>query len=355
MARLEIKGVSKDYEKETRAVDNLSLDALDGEFLVLVGPSGCGKSTVLRLIAGLEEITDGKILINGKIINEAGPKDRNIGMVFQNYALYPHMTVYENLAFPLKILKYKKTAIEAQVKYVAKKLELDNYLHRKPRQLSGGQRQRVALGRAIVRQPDIFLFDEPLSNLDAKLRVQMRNEILSLQRELGTTTIYVTHDQVEAMTMGTKLAIMNKGVLQQFDTPENVYFKPENKFVASFIGSPQMNFLEGIVENGYFKSGEIKFFIGDNVDSFGEITIGIRPEHLNLSTGEDGLQITVENIENLGHEFITYFRIDGHLNCLRSPEKPTYSIGNRVCIIPSLFNLHLFDKKGKRIDTDASG
>ncbi|MEL0075557.1 MAG: sn-glycerol-3-phosphate ABC transporter ATP-binding protein UgpC, partial [Ilumatobacter sp.] len=244
MATVSLEGVNKVYDNGFQAIHDLSLDINDGEFLVLVGPSGCGKSTALRMIAGLEEITSGEMRIGERVVNEVEPKDRDIAMVFQNYALYPHMTVFDNIGFALKLAKVPKEEIEERVRRAADILELTTYLDRKPGQLSGGQRQRVAMGRAIVRQPAAFLMDEPLSNLDAKLRVQMRAEIASLQRNLGVTTFYVTHDQVEAMTMGDRVAVIKDGVLQQVDTPQNLYDRPENVFVAAFIGSPSMNLYE---------------------------------------------------------------------------------------------------------------
>jgi multiple sugar transport system ATP-binding protein len=255
MATIELRNISKSFQAGIDAVKDVSFVAEEGEFIVLVGPSGCGKTTILRMIAGLEEITNGELLINDIVANNFEPMDRNIGMVFQEYALYPHLSVFDNLAFPLKVqsrfakkihsTKLNKEEIKKLVLDVAEHLELINLIHRKPKELSGGQRQRVALGRAIIRQPDLFLFDEPLSNLDARLRILMRQEIISLQRKYGITSIYVTHDQTEAMTMGSKIAVMKDGVLQQFDTPYNIYHRPINKFVADFIGMPSMNFFNG--------------------------------------------------------------------------------------------------------------
>src|SRR6476620_1336083 len=244
MAEVTFKDVDKVYPGDVQAVKDLSLDILDGEFLVLVGPSGCGKTTALRMVAGLEEISDGTISIGGRVVNELTPKERDIAMVFQNYALYPHMSVAENIAFGLRLRKTPKEEVEKRVEWAAKMLDLTPYLTRRPKELSGGQRQRVAMGRAIVRQPQVFLMDEPLSNLDAKLRVQMRADIAHLQHDLGTTTLYVTHDQVEAMTMGDRVAVMSKGVLQQVDAPQRLYDRPQNLFVAGFIGTPPMNLLE---------------------------------------------------------------------------------------------------------------
>jgi len=245
MAVVELKNVSKVYDNKVKVVSDVTLTINDSEFVVLVGPSGCGKSTTLRMIAGLEEISEGEIYIDNKLINDVSPKDRDIAMVFQNYALYPHMTVYENMAFGLKLRKYNKEEIKQRVADAAKILDLEEYLERKPKALSGGQRQRVAVGRAIVRKPKVFLFDEPLSNLDAKLRVQMRTEISKLHHQLDATMIYVTHDQTEAMTMGDRIVVMKDGFVQQVDTPMHLYNNPQNKFVAGFIGSPAMNFIEG--------------------------------------------------------------------------------------------------------------
>ncbi|MBK7978879.1 MAG: sn-glycerol-3-phosphate ABC transporter ATP-binding protein UgpC [Ignavibacteriae bacterium] len=242
MANLSIKNLFKSYDQKNYAVNNVNIEIANGEFVVLVGPSGCGKSTILRMIAGLEDITKGEIFIDSRLVNNVSPKDRDIAMVFQNYALYPHMSVFENISFGLKLRKFSKEEINKRVNDASEILGLTDLLDRKPKQLSGGQRQRVALGRAIVRNPKVFLFDEPLSNLDAKLRVQMRTEISKLHKKLGTTMIYVTHDQTEAMTMGDKIVILNNGEVQQIDTPMNLYTKPKNKFVAGFIGSPAMNF-----------------------------------------------------------------------------------------------------------------
>ena len=247
MADVAFNEVDKVYDNGVQAVFGLTLDIHDGEFLVLVGPSGCGKTTALRMVAGLEDISDGTLSIGGRVVNDVSPKERDIAMVFQNYALYPHLSVAENIAFGLRLRKAPKATINERVAWAAKLLDLTPYLDRKPKELSGGQRQRVAMGRAIVRQPQVFLMDEPLSNLDAKLRVQMRADIAKLQRELKTTTVYVTHDQIEAMTMGDRVAVMNKGVLQQVDAPQRLYDRPENLFVAGFIGSPPMNLLEAHV------------------------------------------------------------------------------------------------------------
>lgn len=251
MAEIVLNNISKRYADGTVAVDGVDLDIADGEFVILVGPSGCGKSTLLRMIVGLEDISDGDLTIGGKRVNDAGPRDRNLAMVFQNYALYPHLSVRENIAFPLRLSKMDKSEVDKRVNDAAKTLELEELLDRKPAALSGGQRQRVAMGRAIVREPEAFLFDEPLSNLDAKLRVQMRTEIARLQKRFGTTTVYVTHDQTEAMTLGDRVAVLRKGVLQQVASPRELYNNPINLFVAGFIGSPSMNFLPATLKGGH--------------------------------------------------------------------------------------------------------
>ena len=265
MSSLALKNIYKIYDGDVTAVNNFNLDIEDKEFIIFVGPSGCGKSTTLRMIEGLEEISKGDLFIGDKLVTDVEPKDRDIAMVFQNYALYPHMSVYDNMAFALKLRKVPKEEIDTKIKEAAKILDIESLLDRKPKALSGGQRQRVALGRAIVRQPKVFLMDEPLSNLDAKLRVQMRTEITKLHKKLGTTFIYVTHDQTEAMTMGTRIVVMNKGVVQQVDTPQNIYNYPKNKFVASFIGSPQMNFLTEIVTKDKHRMSVV---IGNEIDMY---------------------------------------------------------------------------------------
>lgn len=257
MAEIKMNNITKKYDGKVTAVENFNLDIDDKEFIVFVGPSGCGKSTTLRMIAGLEDITEGELYIGDRLVNDVAPKDRDIAMVFQNYALYPHMNVYDNMAFGLKLRKFKKDEIERRVKEAARILGLEQFLDRKPKALSGGQRQRVALGRAIVRDPQVFLMDEPLSNLDAKLRVQMRAEISKLHQRLQTTTIYVTHDQTEAMTMATRIVVMKDGVIQQVGTPKEVYDTPENVFVGGFIGSPAMNFLHGNLKDGAFHVGNV--------------------------------------------------------------------------------------------------
>lgn len=318
MAEVILKNIRKVYDKDVVAVENANIEIKDQEFVVLVGPSGCGKSTTLRMIAGLEEITGGEISIDGTIVNDVPPKDRDIAMVFQNYALYPHMNVYQNMAFGLKLRKYPKDEIEARVQEAADILGIQDLLERKPKALSGGQRQRVAVGRAIVRKPKVFLFDEPLSNLDAKLRVQMRTEISKLHTRLGATMVYVTHDQVEAMTMGDRIVVMRDGLIQQIDKPLHLYNKPVNQFVAGFIGSPSMNFIRGkLAANGsglVFDEGNVQLALptdhGQQLGSYlgREVTLGIRPEDIhdpdtigrNVETVE--IAAKVEVVEPMGNE-----------------------------------------------------
>ena len=326
MAEVALDGVSKVFEDGTRAVDGMNLEIEDGEFMVLVGPSGCGKTTALRMVAGLEEITEGTLRIGDRIVNDLTPRERDIAMVFQSYALYPHLSVYDNIAFSLKLHKVAKEEIDKRVRDAARILDLEPYLKRKPKALSGGQRQRVAMGRAIVRQPSAFLMDEPLSNLDAKLRVQMRAEISELQRSLGVTTIYVTHDQVEAMTMGDRVAVMNAGHLQQVDTPQVLYDSPVNEFVAGFIGSPSINLVAAKLEQ---QDGKLQVVFGDHrltVDeqvvrnrsglaSFGgrDVILGIRPENFEDATLESDapadrrLKVVCDLTEPLGSEVLVHF------------------------------------------------
>jgi multiple sugar transport system ATP-binding protein len=329
MAGIVFEHVTKEFS-ETKAVDDLSLRVADGEFLVLVGPSGCGKSTALRMLAGLEDVTSGRILIGARVVNHVAPAARDVAMVFQSYALYPHMTVHDNLAFGLRNYKVPKQEITRRVNEAGRILELGTMMKRKPRQLSGGQRQRVALGRAIVREPSAFLMDEPLSNLDAALRVQTRAEILKLQRRLGTTTIYVTHDQVEAMTMGDRIAVLDKGVLQQIGTPEELYTKPTNTFVASFIGSPAMNILPA-PELGVGTSRQLA---------------GFRPEHAELGNGRhDGIRYDalVEVVEYLGDEQLAHLRMNGSELVVKLPVEPRLAAGTTHTFTVPLRRVLLFD------------
>jgi multiple sugar transport system ATP-binding protein len=360
MAEVILKNVSKVYEGGNKVVTNANFRVEDKEFVVLVGPSGCGKTTTLRMIAGLEEISNGEILIDGKIVNNIPPKDRDIAMVFQNYALYPHMTVFENMAFGLKLKKFDKNEIKNRVNEAAKILGLENYLDRKPKALSGGQRQRVAVGRAIVRKPKVFLFDEPLSNLDAKLRVQMRTEISRLHHNLGATMIYVTHDQTEAMTMGDRIVVMKDGIIQQIDTPLNLYNNPINKFVAGFIGSPAMNFIEGSIvkstELQFLSSGgKLRVSLNDTfwakVDKYlnKKIWLGIRPEdihdYIDLSVSNNFTQFEakIDLVEPMGNETYLYFNID-NVQCLaRVTSRESIKVGETRKLKINNERLHLFD------------
>src|ERR1022692_4838092 len=325
MATVSLEGINKVYENGFHAVKDLSVDIADGEFMVLVGPSGCGKTTALRMVAGLEDITSGTLRIGGKPVNDVTPKDRDIAMVFQNYALYPHMTVAENIGFALKLRKLPKSEIDAKVKETGEILGLTEWLNRKPGQLSGGQRQRVAMGRAIVREPSVFLMDEPLSNLDAKLRVQMRTEVRRIQRRIGVATLYVTHDQTEAMTMGDRVAVMSAGKLQQCDAPNNLYNKPMNLFVAAFIGSPSMNLFEAVIANDgqslqlgsqiVALSASLHQLQPELAKYFGRsVVVGIRAEDLPLAEGDavhgPTLHGEVEAVEELGSELLVHFSID---------------------------------------------
>ncbi len=313
MAKVILKNVVKKYDTKT-IINNISLEIKDKEFLVLVGSSGCGKSTILRMIAGLEDITGGEIYIDNKCVNNVHPKDRDIAFVFQSYALYPHMTVYENIAFPLKMRGLKKDEIDKKVKEAADILNLSEYLQRRPKQLSGGQRQRVALGRAIVRNPKVFLMDEPLSNLDAKLRVQMRSEIKKLHEKLQTTFIYVTHDQTEALTMGDRIVVLDKGIIQQVDEPEKIYYSPANTFVGGFLGSPSMNFIKTDIENGNIKLNDTTIPLTQEQKNLlkdkKEVIAGIRPEKMDNPFSGIEIKAKVDISEMLGSEKIVYFNIN---------------------------------------------
>src|SRR5579862_509053 len=335
MAAIRFDRVSKVYGDGTRAVKELDLVIEEGEFMVFVGPSGCGKTTALRMVAGLEEISAGTIMIGERVVNHVSPKDRDIAMVFQNYALYPHMTVAQNLAFGLKLQKVGKAEIERRVRDAAVALDLEDHLQRKPKALSGGQRQRVALGRAIVREPAAFLMDEPLSNLDAALRVQTRAEILRLQKRLATTTIYVTHDQVEAMTMGDRIAVMSKGVLQQIGSPEELYTRPANTFVATFIGSPSMNLLP---------SGTL------GIGGIGQLA-GFRPEHVQLGNSRPNsatYQALVEVVEYLGDEQLAHLRLGDTPVIAKLPVEPRLAAGNTETFSVPLQRVLLFDAESGR-------
>lgn len=364
MASLNLKHIYKVYQGGVKAVNDFTMDIADKEFIVFVGPSGCGKSTTLRMIAGLEEITAGELKIGDTVVNNYEPKDRNIAMVFQSYALYPHMTVYNNIAYSLKIAKYDKKEIDKRVRYAAEILNISKYLDRKPRELSGGQRQRVALGRAIVREPKVFLLDEPLSNLDAKLRASMRSEIIKLHQRLQTTFIYVTHDQVEAMTMGTRIVVMKDGFVQQIDTPRNLFNYPTNKFVAGFIGTPQMNFynakmsLDGndaIVDLGF---GHIK--LPQNViakvdkgylQEEKSVCLGIRPENMSMTNDDNSIEARVEVVEALGSETIVYANMDYKSEnpskaaavTLKVNGDELIKIGDIIKVAFNVNKVHLFD------------
>ena len=357
MAKVELKGIGKVYDGGVRAVENANIVIEDKEFVVLVGPSGCGKSTTLRMVAGLESISEGELYIDGELMNDVPPKDRNIAMVFQNYALYPHMSVYENMAFGLRIKKVPKDEIDKRVKDAAKILDIEKFLDRKPRALSGGQRQRVAVGRAIVRNPKVFLFDEPLSNLDAKLRVQMRAELSGLHLRLNATIIYVTHDQVEAMTMASKIVVMKDGFVQQIGSPLYLYNHPCNKFVAGFIGSPPMNFLivkvleeDGslVLDEGSFKIKPDVFhveYLKKYLDR--EIFFGIRPEDMNYteSEGDDSFSSNVTVVEPLGADIHLWLTTGTQSLVARTEPHRLFKVGDTARFIPKIDKARYFDKE----------
>ena len=366
MASLSFKHIYKKYPGGVTAVSDFNLEIKDKEFLIFVGPSGCGKSTTLRMIAGLEEISEGELFIEDRLVNDVAPKDRDIAMVFQNYALYPHMSVFENMAFGLKLRKTPKEEIKRRVEEAARILGIDHLLDRKPKALSGGQKQRVALGRAIVRYPKVFLLDEPLSNLDAKLRAQMRTELTKIHKKVGTTFIYVTHDQVEAMTMASRIVVMKDGLIQQVDTPQNLYDKPCNVFVAGFIGTPQMNFLDGTL----VKKGEDIFFnfeenmiklpaekTADGVlnDYIGkEVIVGIRPECLHdepmylSSLAESVIDTDVEVTELMGAEIYLYLTVGEQRMIARVSSRSQARAGDKIKIALEASRIHIFDKETER-------
>jgi len=327
MGKVILEGLTKKFGNVV-AVNNVNLEIKDGSFMVLLGPSGCGKTTILRLIAGLEKPTEGRIYIDDRDVTELSPKDRDIAMVFQTYSLYPHMTVYENIAFPLRIRRIKRDELDRRVREVADMLGLSEMLHKKPRELSGGQRQRVAMGRAIIRKPRVFLFDEPLSNLDAKLRIQMRAELSRLHKQLGITSIYVTHDQVEAMTLGDEIAVINKGEIQAVGEPLEIYKKPNNIFVAGFIGAPPMNIIKGEIKDSEFISDKLRVQLS-NPPIQGDCTIGIRPEHVEVVEG-DGIEGTVEVVEAVGSESILYVDSGGKRIVIKTLKSGPFRIGDKV-------------------------
>ncbi|MDR2177042.1 MAG: sn-glycerol-3-phosphate ABC transporter ATP-binding protein UgpC [Treponema sp.] len=356
MAKVELKGIAKVYEGNVRAVDNANIVVEDKEFVVFVGPSGCGKSTTLRMVAGLEDITEGELYIDGELMNDVPPKDRNIAMVFQNYALYPHMTVYDNMAFGLRIKKVEKSEIERRVREAARILDIEKFLDRKPKALSGGQRQRVAVGRAIVRNPKVFLFDEPLSNLDAKLRVQMRAELSDLHHRLNATMIYVTHDQVEAMTMANKIVVMKDGKVQQIGSPLHLYNYPVNKFVAGFIGSPPMNFLSLTV------TGKDGIVLGDGsfelrpapshaelLQSYKDKTVyfGIRPEDLRYSEtpAPNSIPAKITVVEPLGADIHLWLNAGTQPLVARTDPQHTFRVGDTVTLVPDMEKARFFDRE----------
>lgn len=363
MANISFKNVVKTYDNDVTVIPDLNLEIKDKEFVVLVGPSGCGKSTTLRMIAGLEAVSGGEIYIGDKMVNEVLPKDRDIAMVFQNYALYPHMTVYKNMAFALELRKVPRDEIDRKVREAAKVLELEEYLDRKPKALSGGQRQRVALGRAMVRDPEVFLLDEPLSNLDAKLRTEMRSQIAALHKRLQTTFVYVTHDQTEAMTMGDRIVVMKQGVVQQFDTPQNLYNCPCNMFVAGFIGSPRMNFVNAKVEKEGEKAvlvfNESRIPVKDTAAILPyvgkDVVLGIRPEDLHAeetgtaAAAEHTIRAEVDLAEMMGSEIYLYLTCEGEKMIARVPSKTDIQADEHVRLVIDIDKIHVFDKETEEI------
>ena len=361
MASLSLQHIYKRYDGGVTAVSDFCLDIEDKEFIILVGPSGCGKSTTLRMIAGLEEISDGEVWIGDKIVNDTPPKDRDIAMVFQNYALYPHMTVFDNMAFGLKLRKVPKPEIKEKVLEAARILDIEHLLDRKPKALSGGQRQRVALGRAIVRNPKVFLMDEPLSNLDAKLRGQMRTEISKLHNKLQTTFIYVTHDQTEAMTMGTRIVVMKDGIIQQIDSPQHLYDHPVNMFVGGFIGSPTMDFVDGTIEKKddgiYFVFGASSVKIPEGrtanlADYIGKtVTMGVRSENIHdeevylANSADSVVTAEVEVVELMGSETLLYLKIEGSSFIAKVDPRSTAKVGDSIKVAFDMNRIHLFDKE----------
>ncbi len=352
MAKVTLDHVTKRYPGDVVAVRDATFEVPDREFVVLVGPSGCGKSTLLRMVAGLEEITEGRILIDDRVVNDVPPKDRDIAMVFQNYALYPHMSVYDNMAFGLRMRKFPADEIDRRVKEAASILGIQDFLSRKPKALSGGQRQRVAVGRAIVRHPKVFLFDEPLSNLDAKLRVQMRAELSSLHRRLDATMIYVTHDQTEAMTMGDRIVVLKDGVVQQIDEPLRIYEQPANTFVAAFIGSPAINLLQGKIQGppwvfvapGFEAPLPESLTRGVPLEHDRPVILGIRPEHIVSGQGPGmPMEVALDLVEPLGHETYLHFEVGPFRLTARQVGGGTYRVGERVRVTFNLAKAHLFD------------
>ena len=336
MATLTLSGIHKRYANGAHAVRGVDMEISDGELVVFVGPSGCGKSTLLRMVAGLETVTEGEIAIDGRLINQVSPADRDVAMVFQNYALYPHMSVFGNMSYGLKNRGLAKNEIETRVREVARMLRIEEHLDRRPNQLSGGQRQRVAMGRAIVRNPKIYLFDEPLSNLDAKLRVQMRIEIKRLQRELGVTSVYVTHDQIEAMTLADRLAVINDGLVEQIGSPMDLYSNPKTLFVASFIGSPHINLLPATSQDGAIRIGETALGGFDALPADVPLMLGIRPEHL-VPRADGQLQITVDLVEQLGADSLIYGSVAGTSGepmelCMRTSEAAGHQLGETLTL-----------------------